>query len=157
MSSTVKSWLAILMPVSLVLVLVTTLAINFVTSDVDAARGGNGNGNGGQDVALTGQYLDADVVVNIGYDRADWHFEGNWSGRDLAIQQDCDDGYHEVSRLFHMNGPRGKDGRASLPFPETATSCEGVVVDLDSADLTEASLIEGSSLAEVSNRVMLVK
>jgi hypothetical protein len=106
---------------------------------------------------LTGQYLDADVVVNIGYDRADWHFEGNWSGRDLAIQQDCDDGFHRVWRFLHEDGPKGRDGRASLPFPETAASCEGVVVDLDSADLTEASLIGGSNLTEVSNRVMLVK
>lgn len=137
-----------------VLVMVAAvLLVTVSTGGTDAARGGNG----GQAVVLTGQYLDADVFVNIGYDRAAWLFEGQWGGRDLAIQQDCDDGYHEVSRFFHMDGPRGKDGRASLPFPETATSCEGVVVNLDSVDLTGANLAGGSNLTEVSNRVMIVK
>lgn len=137
-------------------VLVMVAAVLLVTVSVGGAGAAKG-GNGGQDVVLTGQYLDADVVVNIGYDRADWHFEGTWSGRDLAIQQDCDDGYHEVSRFFHMNGPRGKDGRASLPFPETATSCEGVVVEVNGSTTEASSLNAGSNLAEVSNHVMIVK
>jgi hypothetical protein len=151
-----KNWFKIALPLGIAGVLLAVITVGVGAPDSDAARGGKGKGSEGQSVVLTGQFLDTDAVVNIGYDRADWHFEGKWSGRDLAIQQDCDDGFHRVWRFLHEDGPKGRDGRMSLPFPETATSCEGVVVDLDSADLTGASLTEGSNLTEVSNHVMIV-
>jgi len=146
-----KNWFKIALPLGIASVLLAVLAVGVGAPDSDAARGGKGKGGGGQDVVLTGQYLDADVVVNIGYDRADWHFEGKWSGRDLAMVQVCDDGFHKAERFFNEDGPKGQDGRASFAFPETATSCEGVVVDLDSVELP------GASLTEVSNHVIIVK
>ena len=151
-----KNWFKIALPLGIASVLLAVLAVGVGAPDSDAARGGKGKGGGGQDVVLTGQYLDADVVVNIGYDRADWHFEGKWSGRDLAIQQDCDDGFHRVWR-FLQDGPKGRDGRMSLPFPETATSCEGVVVDGDQiiGEITEDH--PNYQYLEVSSRVVISK